>query len=518
MRRRLQIVRTEQSQGDDIQNLLTILDTIRAIPYASTASSEKEREIAFFKFVECSALDANAGRPDLAAAQKEMVSQGWALLCFEVLCAEELHDLHLTCLRLLLAMTGGGNTDVQDAIYHQVIETPVEQLGFACRRLLRAAITDLKVSRKILAAQLKGSRVPSGVAEEQSGFAVETLSVIANMCKGNHAGLQDYFRSQQGHVETYDIISDVVNFTNQLERDMMNEIVENEASNAPLKPKGKAAAETAGAAPIPTQIKETSVREAAQAAFDVLRSLASGPNLQNQQAIANSDILSVVNRLLAYSEYTCIADIDEGGPTLSTTKGHCNAQISSLLLSLVEGIPDEVVVLRLISAIEWSRVASHLQVLKNMMQSGTLDLQAAGRPRRRKKKGRGSLRPSIHLPVNLHLPHLHLGSSKAAESEDETSQSVPTYVCDTRTGNCAEWLSTEGFRWYTICESLRIAGRQLQEVGGSGGKNARILETMSVVFRDTDTVNFYSERIGQVEVVREAQLERLFFLLPANYR
>lgn len=209
LRRRLQVLRTERAHPDEVQKLLTIVDTIRAIPYAVSASSKTELQTAFFKFAEVVELDGNAGRPDLAGAQVEMVEQGWAMLCFEVLCAEELHELHMACVRLLLAMTGGGNKDVQNAIFAQVVETPLELLGLACRRLLRASIGDLKTMRKVAAAQSDGN--PGlRVAEQQSGFAWETLSVIANLCKGSHTDLQDYIRSQQGHAESYDVIGDIV--------------------------------------------------------------------------------------------------------------------------------------------------------------------------------------------------------------------------------------------------------------------------------------------------------------------
>lgn len=249
---------------------------------------------------------------------------------------------------------------------------------------------------------------------------------------------------------------------------------------------------------------ESNVQDVMRAAFGALCSLASGPNLQNQIAIANSEVLTVVNRMLAYAEYTAIVDIDEAGAILSTTKGLINSQLSSLLLSLVEGVPDDEVVQRLIGAIEWSRVARHLQVLKKIMHRGVLVASGVHNiDGARKKRGK---------------KHQHGRKHRSEPAADEIS--VPKYVCDMRTGTCAEWLSTEGFRWYTICETLRIAGTQLQTLASSTGgtKNSYVLEPMSVVFRDTETVNFYSNKIGQVEIIRENKLERLFFLLPSNYQ
>ena len=105
----------------DIPKLLTVLDTVRAIPFAATAYSQEKLVEMFDAFVQVKELDATTN-PYLAAVQKEMVSQGWAMLCFEMLVADELHDLHLTALRLLLAMTGGGSTDVQDTILFQLTD------------------------------------------------------------------------------------------------------------------------------------------------------------------------------------------------------------------------------------------------------------------------------------------------------------------------------------------------------------------------------------------------------------
>ena len=104
---------------DDIPRILTVLDTVRAVPYSVTAYSEDKLNSLFTEFVEVNDLNFESN-PYLAGVQKEMVSQGWALLCLEIIVADELKDMRLAALRLLLAMTGGGNRDVQNELLEQL--------------------------------------------------------------------------------------------------------------------------------------------------------------------------------------------------------------------------------------------------------------------------------------------------------------------------------------------------------------------------------------------------------------
>ena len=73
MRLRIQALKHMTSR-DDIPKILTILDTIRAIPYTATAYDDDKKSEAFNKFVEVVDLDC-ATSPDLAAVQKELVQQ-----------------------------------------------------------------------------------------------------------------------------------------------------------------------------------------------------------------------------------------------------------------------------------------------------------------------------------------------------------------------------------------------------------------------------------------------------------
>ena len=76
------------------------------------------------------------------------------LLCFEMLSDERLQELHLAALRLLLAISGGGdhggNDDVQDILLAQLTSAPNEMAAKAMRRMLRTSVEDLKVLRKAM--------------------------------------------------------------------------------------------------------------------------------------------------------------------------------------------------------------------------------------------------------------------------------------------------------------------------------------------------------------------------------
>ena len=80
--------------------------------------------------------------------------------------------------------------------------------------------------------------------------------------------------------------------------------------------------------------------ERASAVFDLLRGLASGPNLENQLSVAATDILSCVNRIMSYCEYTSVSDVDYAGADNEAAKGQLLSQVSYVLLALLEGVPE----------------------------------------------------------------------------------------------------------------------------------------------------------------------------------
>ena len=158
----------------------------------------------------------------------------------------------------------------------------------------------------------------------------------------------------------------------------------------------------------------------------------------NQALISNSDILSVMNRMMTYTEYEALDDVDEKGPVLSTVKGVLNAQISFCLLSLVEGQAEEDVVTRLINGIEWENLHRHLKVLKCMLQSGVIPQESekaadmGGKKKKKKKKKKNAAPDGV---------------------------SVPSYVSDPKSGLAAEWLRREAFRFYSFLAKVNIGGQ-----------------------------------------------------------
>lgn len=118
----LPILKAKLMRGvrDDIPKVLTVLEAARAIPYFATpAYSEEKKDSLFQDYVQVQHLN-HESNPYLAGVQKEMVSQGWALLCLEIISIDELKDLRLEALQLLLAITNGGNEDVQNELVKQL--------------------------------------------------------------------------------------------------------------------------------------------------------------------------------------------------------------------------------------------------------------------------------------------------------------------------------------------------------------------------------------------------------------
>eukprot|EP01052_Picozoa_sp_SAG31_P004202 SAG31_NODE_172_length_21357_cov_7.616021_14_plen_196_part_00 len=168
----------------------------------------------------------------------------------------------------------------------------------------------------------------------------------------------------------------------------------------------------------------------------------------NQKLIANSDIMSVINRLLSYTEYELVEDVDEGGPVLGTVKGLLNSQISFCLLALVEGLPDESVVTRILNGLDWENIHRHLKVLKSIISDGVMPLKlkklhghAEEQTKKKKKK-------------------------KKKKKTGPEGESVPSYVVNTKTGEVAEWLRREAFRFYSFAAKIRFGGQKLNAKDG----------------------------------------------------
>ena len=224
--------------------------------------------------------------------------------------------------------------------------------------------------------------------------------------------------------------------------------------------------------------------------FILLRGLASGPNLENQRVVAATDLLPCVNRILSYSEYTSVEDVGDAGGNNETAKGQLHSQVSYVLLAMLEGVPDPLVVRRMISALDWTHFARHLKVLKLLIDEGVLEV------------------------------HGH-DDSAATKQQDKTKKknqsiAVPQTTSNPKLDRCAKWLEKEAFRFYTIVEKLRIAGSHLEANPDPADDGA--LDAMGPVFADVETQKFFKDRVGQAEVVRNEEIEHLFFMLPYNSR
>ena len=544
---------------EDITTALSIIDTIRAIPYVAVVYSEREDDLkeAFRRYTQVEDLKGKQ-HPDLMKAQLSLVSQGWALLAWEFLSVPKLRKLHLPMLRLLLAMTGGCSSEVQDEMFRQLNDLticPKEIMALSCRRLIRLSIDDLKAQRKALArAELekqrasetfesedgkkkekktKGAGVPKhrlkakalavAVAAvvrvddnqelTEQGHALEVLKVMDNCCGFNHKPFQQYISSQSNHEDTYDLISDVVLFVNHIERDLKT-VVQNsddtEAANMHL-----------------FHARSRKTLQRASIAFKLLKDLASGPNVENQRTISQTDIISVVNRILAVSTYTVRTeredkeeeegskgkpevdvaqtgrhsvwqDLAERDPAVSPSKP-INSMVCTFLLALLEGQQKKDLVRRLLTSVEWKHVDSHLQALKFVM---SLADEHPGRVKRRARTALeeevARMRKQVEV-VGGSMPPL----MSAADEEHEL---------EFRFREMQEQLRQEACWFITIVAKLA----SFRFPGADGDAMRAPIQRMT---SDQQLMRYYLDRLGEVEVVRTEtdELERLYFLMPQEH-
>ena len=475
----------------------------------------------FYRFSELFELDCHTN-PDLAAAQAELTELGWVQICFEVIASESLSDLHLPCLHLLMALTGGGNRRVQDKIHADLCDPDINPNGAfsnGLQKLFNKANVDLKTERKN-AGQPDDKYV-------RTGFAKEMLIVMTNCCMG-HQGMQDYTREQSGRLAARDLIGNVVDYMKQVERDLKAAVLEEFApdpptnsgtkSSEPKKPSVSTFEDDSALAfenpvndgsprfgdekdtpppvPAPAMVKRwpgvaaqdnPSILRGATG-FQALKHCASGPNKVNQAYIANSDLLSIINRILHYSMYTDLKDVDERGPTLRTAKGILNAQVSFCLLALVEGLPEESVIRRLINGIDWNAVHKHLAVLKGLIDNAVL----------------------IEIPTSGNLHEVDFMS----ETQRPHSRCVELYVANPEKKKQAVWLRREAFRLFAFVSKV-VTGGQLVQANNAG--TGDVLRPLQELLHDRDLQDFFGERVGAAEVIRDGSLENVLFWMPDNY-
>ena len=130
-------------------------------------------------------------------------------------------------------------------------------------------------------------RVDAGKEELEQGHALELLQVLCNCCRNSHVGFQDYIATQTNHEDKHDLIADIVSYVNQIERDLKTAV------------QGQSANDDVGV----VKARNHLTLKRARCAFRLIEYLASGPHHRNQLAIVHTDILSVVNRVLAATTF-----------------------------------------------------------------------------------------------------------------------------------------------------------------------------------------------------------------------
>lgn len=468
------------SNKEELPELLMMLDAVRSIPYGVTAFDKQTTEDAFQKFLNVEPLDSSIN-PDVSRVQAIMTKQGWGLLCFRVLSMEALPALHLPALRLLLALTGGGNLDVQDELLRTLDDTkicPNEICATNFRRLLRNSVADLKLQRKSKHSGLLSSG-------KEVGFALEVMQVLRNLTLGDHFGMQVYLQRQPGHPRELDLISDVVGYLSQIERDIKVAVSQTDHEGILL--------------PSDKQMMERTF-----AAFRVLISMCTGPNPDNQVAVALTDIISVINRILFYCDYQFSDLRDTVSTEVRAKTGYyakgteikiiskdrprrkLNAQISRLLLTLLAGNPDPQVIQAVAGSLNWALIARHLTTLKLIMTEGYVP-DEINRAEEKFTKGRRRKHKLREFYVD----------------DGTTMKKIEPLPPDARS---ATWIKEEAFKFMTVVQKC---------YQGAVSTDMELL--LDPVMDDTPLVEYFQERLGEVEVVRDHRLERLFFWMPDNY-
>lgn len=420
--------------------LCSVLDIVRAMPYAvhGDASNQKDNIVMqLYTTMDMSIFDSPL--VSVAESQIQLVEEGWALLCWKILASPDLegNGLHLAAVRLLETILGGGNYDVQSVIHADLndkTKTSHELLGSSCRRLLREASSELRALR----------RRHSGRDGDTLLVASHCLNVLCLSCQSQHLAMQGYIVNQPGHDETYLLVPDIFEFTLELEREIKLSV--ETGSNDNLYRAG------------------VNLLDALEAAFQLLTFLCSGPHRQNQTIVASSGILTVVNRINAYSDITSpdeLAELDITDPTPSRyeaawnsstlLKCKLNSYCTDMVLTLLEGIPDRLICMTIAQSIDFTVLAQHMRTLKNI---------ATGNP---------------------------------------------ALSCPSKIRNSA-WVRTQSFQLITILEKMV-----------SCDLPRKSMLPLMPALRQKPMMEWFRARLGQAEVVNNGQLESLYFEMPARW-
>ena len=389
---------------------------------------------------------------------------------------------------------------------------PVEVLASVFRTFLRKSAEDLKYARyyqtSIKAVVERGEHISAASTVQVEGHAIELLEFMCN-CTAGHSGMQDYVEQQMGHEEDFDIITEVVYFLSQLERDVKRTLyyIQNGDAALNLEPAkdSDSVTERRRLQEYKAARKEywSSIQTQAKVALQFLTNMATGPHPRNQEVLIHTDILSVVNRFLAYTGYETLHDVctpvsaanrsesqmksagyifqrgNSSRPdqwwdySTPTPKRTLNLLISKLLLALLEGSPTKTAVRSMTYTIDWAHFTKHLETLMRMIR---VDRNCVSKDAKN-SRGRNN---------DTFLPEVFL---------EDTNPDKPVV---------RKWLAEESFQFYTVVEKARIFGWQLEQ--NSHPSDTGVLNRMHTFLERPWIRRFLQDRIGHIEVVRQNKL------------
>lgn len=431
--------------SEESRLLCSVLDIIRAMPYVVHGEDKKLKDDQVKKLYD--EMDMGifvTPSVPVSESQIQLCSEGWGLLCWNILATAHFPSVHLAAVRLLQTMLGGGNFDVQTTLLNDLTDrskTGRELLGSSCRRILRDASDELRSLRK-----KKHSTRDNDILL----VASHVLTVLVSSCEHQHTGMQGYIPNQYGHEETYLLVPDIYEFTVEVEREIKFAI-ENNALDT-LHHRGKAGT--------------IYLLDVLETSFSLFSRLCSGPNEANQLVIAASGILLVINRIHSYSLLTDKSELeklDHVDPSPNFTEAHwqkpslvkcrLNSYTKELLLTLLEGSADKIVVGSICQSLDFNIYAQHMRVMKNICDNMT-------------------------------------------DSNLKVSSAIRT----------SGWVRAQCFQFITILEKLV-----------SSDLPRKAMLPLMPVLRQKPMMEWYRARLGQAEVVRNGQLESLYFEMPTRW-
>lgn len=358
--------RIQKLQGNDdykmpqheSELLCSILNIVRAIPYTVHGKEKRLKEHHVMQLYE----NVNVfifRDPSVAVSESQITlcTEGWGILCWNILATEHFSPIHLAAVRLLQVLLAGGNFDVQTRLLNDLMDrTKAERdfLGSSCRRILRKGAEELRSNRK-----KQNATSDSDILL----VASHLVMVLVSSCEHQHTGMQKYIPDQEGHEETYLLVPDIFEFVVELEREVKFGMENDAVDTLYRKCKGG----------------EIYLLDVLEWCFRLLSFLCTGPNEDNQITVASCGILLVVNRIYLYTMLTDkseLAKLNLVDPSPDSTEDHwqdpslskCRliSYTNELLLTLLEGSSDKHVIASICQSLDFSIYGQHMRIIKNI--------------------------------------------------------------------------------------------------------------------------------------------------------